>query len=420
MIQKTVIWETPYTLFEKTKNIKNIHRIIKSRFWVLLCHRYSKGFISCCFFLFLYMLYKNKKPTFMKIFSKSKFNKSLIKSISPFLKTYNPTFYLPSSIPMMLMNEVKLSKNKKILFTKEKLQMQDKGEINLEWYPKDYKSMNTPIVVFLLGITGNSKNRYAKEYAEIVNKNKWRFVIINKRGFDFSNLKTGIFVRKNEIKDFYDVILDLKKRFKCSLFLCGVSAGANYGTKLIGFYNKIPVNGYMSISNPFNFTKTSFSYKWNFFGSLISFLIIQNYKKLYHFHIKNNRVKNKINMKNYLENLNLKIKESKNDLWKMDKDVISKLYGYDNVYEYYYEMSCEKEIKNINIPTLFLNNAEDPICLKEVIPIDEIIKNKNCISLVTERGGHIEYLSDWDQKWWAFELSMYYFKYLHNIQKNTF
>ena len=355
----------------------------------------------------------------MKIYSKTKFNKNLIKNLTPFLKTYNPTFYCPSSVPMMLMNEISFTREKNMKFIKKKLIMSDKGEINLELFPVNFEDMKTPIVVFLLGITGNSKDRYVKEYAFIVKKQGWRIVIVNKRGFDFNILKTGDFVKKNEIKDFYDTCVFLKNEYKVNLYLCGVSAGANYGTKLIGKYNKIPLNGYMSISNPFNFTKTSFSYKWSFFGKLVSYLIIRNYKKLYHFHTKNDHVVNKINFDHNLETLNILIKENKNDLWKIDKEVISKLYGYDSVYEYYYEMSCEREIKNIKIPTLFLNNAEDPICFKEVIPIDDIFRNKNCVGLITERGGHIEYLSDWDQKWWGFELSMFFFKYLENVHNNT-
>ncbi len=51
--------------------------------------------------------------------------------------------------------------------------------------PKD-----TPLVIFLVGIFGASNESYAREIARMVAKKKWKMVIINRRGWNFSPLSS--------------------------------------------------------------------------------------------------------------------------------------------------------------------------------------------------------------------------------------
>ena len=57
-------------------------------------------------------------------------------------------------------------------------------------------------------------------------------------------------------------------------------------------------------------------------------------------------------------------------MWWLDKYVTTKFSGHESVLDYYYDLSCEHLLSNIKIPSLFLNNNEDPISIKENIPID--------------------------------------------------
>ena len=49
----------------------------------------------------------------------------------------------------------------------------------------------------------------------------------------------------------------------------------------------------------------------------------------------------------------------------------------------YYNCSSINVIKNIQVPTLFIQSLDDPICIKEMIPYDAINKNRNCMLLIT-------------------------------------
>ena len=57
-------------------------------------------------------------------------------------------------------------------------------------------------------------------------------------------------------------------------------------------------------------------------------------------------------------------------MWNIDKYVTARFSGDKHILDYYYRNSCEHVLKEINIPSLFLNNTEDPICYKENIPLD--------------------------------------------------
>ena len=113
--------------------------------------------------------------------------------------------------------------------------------------------------------------------------------------------------------------------------------------------------------------------------------------------------------------------DKKHTTWKMDKYFISKINGVESIYEYYYHVSSEHVIERIKVPTLCLNTTEDPICLKENIPIEKLFINENIITLITQRGGHIEYLSGKNNDWFGFQLGLHYFKFFESqkMQKKS-
>ena len=57
--------------------------------------------------------------------------------------------------------------------------------------------------------------------------------------------------------------------------------------------------------------------------------------------------------------------------------------GYRNAEHYYYEVSSFYAIKDIAVPTLFIHSLDDPVCIKECIPFDDIKENPNCMMIVT-------------------------------------
>ena len=46
----------------------------------------------------------------------------------------------------------------------------------------------TPVIIFLVGIFGASRASYARQMALLTAQKKWKFVIINRRGWNFNPL----------------------------------------------------------------------------------------------------------------------------------------------------------------------------------------------------------------------------------------
>ena len=85
--------------------------------------------------------------------------------------------------------------------------------------------------------------------------------------------------------------------------------------------------------------------------------------------------------------------------------------GFRDLKKFYKDVSCCHYMEQIKIPTLFIHSLEDPVCVKECIPFEKIVENENCILVLTQRGGHIEYLSGNKAERWAYIPALEYLNY---------
>lgn len=59
--------------------------------------------------------------------------------------------------------------------------------------------------------------------------------------------------------------------YNCKIYLVGVSAGSCYGARILGQYGRaIPVEAYISISNPYSFSQACYQLEKSLFGRAIS------------------------------------------------------------------------------------------------------------------------------------------------------
>lgn len=297
--------------------------------------------------------------------------------------------------------------------------MSDGGELSLDWFPLNYNNFpkETPIIAFLVGSFGTSEDAYSKELCLMIQKKNWRMVILNRRGWDLQPLKNEKFIHQDELQDFYEALLELKKIYDSRIFLIGVSAGSSHGSRLIAKYGrKLPIDAFVSISNPFNVAKLTFQQQYSYMGAYVSKFLCNGYRKIYEYHLNNPHFQNLIS-KNKVESLDKVLREC-DQIIDIDDQITRKIRGFDHVLDYYHEFSCDHVLQDIQTPSLFINNLEDPVCYKENIPINLLYKNPNIITLISERGGHVEYLSGREETWWAFETALNYFEFFLEEQES--
>lgn len=83
------------------------------------------------------------------------------------------------------------------------------------------------------------------------------------------------------------------------------------------------------------------------------------------------------------------IKDHYEHVREYDELVSRRLHGYKDLDAFYDAQSCKHVIKNITVPTFFLNALDDPVASAEVIPYYEIANNPNTVLITTARGGHL-------------------------------
>lgn len=71
-------------------------------------------------------------------------------------------------------------------------------------------------------------------------------------------MKSNNFLHDEELTDFVHAIHFIKKNYKGRIYLGGLSAGAAFATRICSDYD-LPIEGLISISNPFNFGALKFN-----------------------------------------------------------------------------------------------------------------------------------------------------------------
>jgi predicted alpha/beta-fold hydrolase len=86
--------------------------------------------------------------------------------------------------------------------------------------------------------------------------------------------------------------------------------------------------------------------------------------------------------------------------------------GYTDPKSFYDSISCRSHLKDIRIPTLIIHSLDDPICIKEQIPLNDIADNHNLMLCLTKQGGHIEWLTGGvNPKRWAYKPTIEFLLY---------
>ena len=70
---------------------------------------------------------------------------------------------------------------------------------------------------------------------------------------------------------------------------------------------------------------------------------------------------------------------------------VSKQFGYASCEDYYQDGCLDAKIQNIQVPTLFLNAADDMFSPETSFPIEKIKSNPYTALVKTNYGGHISF-----------------------------
>jgi len=318
-----------------------------------------------------------------------------VRSIVEQCKTMHSTFwplplstgpYLQTIVPSFIREDIEIP------YTREYLKLSDGGTVALDWWTNGVKSKKSTIILVCPGLTGTTKTKYIAQSANylmnsLIEKHdatkQLSIVVFNYRGNAGAPLTAPRSYNGSDTEDLREVVNHLNENYSDSVLLSvGYSLGSNILTKYIGEEGEnCKIHSAISISNPFNFNKsTTYWNGWKFeylLGSHLARFLKQNLLP----HIE------------FFQNAGFKISKEEilscRTVQEFDERFTIVVGGWNSVEEYYDCASSEQFLKDIRIPVLFINAEDDPLSPGDVAPMEEFKKNPNLILVQTSKGGHI-------------------------------
>ncbi|RED44928.1 YheT family hydrolase [Seonamhaeicola aphaedonensis] len=264
---------------------------------------------------------------------------------------------------------------------RERIILSDGDFLDLDW---SYSMQKTDKLVILLhGLEGDSKRPYMLGAAKHFNNNNIDTVSVNFRGCSGEdNLKLRSY-HSGATEDLYEVVQNIiSTKSYASIYLKGISLGANMILKFLGEGNSLPteIKAAVCISVPCDLN-----------GSCIELHKIKNLPYAVRFlnHLKG-RLKTKL--EKYPETIPKEVLNTIKTLRDFDNVYTSKVHGFKDASDYYQKCSGLQFIPNIKIPTLIINALNDSFLSPECYPVKEAKEQSNIFLEMPTHGGHVAFI----------------------------
>jgi hypothetical protein len=293
--------------------------------------------------------------------------------------TYKPPFLLGNNHLQTILPTL-FRKVKGVEYIRERIETPDRDFIDLDISPAG----SDRAVVLSHGLEGKSGRAYMMGMAKAFNRRGWNGVSFNFRGCSGEMNSTSATYHSGRTEDLHTVIQYLIniKKYK-SITLVGFSLGANLTLKYAGEMGKsIPaeVKCAVGISAPCDLISSS---------------------------VEIHKIKNIIYSKRFLSTLVEKMKKKEHlhphgitrdyksikTLKDFDDKFTAPLNGFIDAMDYWRRCSSAKYIGGTAIPALILSAKDDPILGEECFPYDIAEANENVFLEVTEKGGHMGFIT---------------------------
>uniref|UniRef100_A0A336M7Q7 CSON011682 protein n=1 Tax=Culicoides sonorensis TaxID=179676 RepID=A0A336M7Q7_CULSO len=282
----------------------------------------------------------------------------LIKNVPEIEMKFWPTFWcVESRAQTVFASILRASVLSNIDYRRELFTMKDGGEVALDWLETNCTS-DSPIIVILPGLTGESQAEYIKCLVMSANRVGIRTVVFNQRGLGGVALKTPRMYCAAKCEDLCEVLDHVRAlNPHVKMGATGISMGGlilgNYLAKHADEAEKILTSAKI-ISAP-----------WNVFKGCDSI------------------------QKPYLNNM-LGRHLADSLCRTVDQYEILK-----NVDHYYTEATMHDKLHSIKVPLLCLSAADDPFQPLDALPLQDAETSSHVCFIVTARGGHIAFLEGW-------------------------
>ena len=265
---------------------------------------------------------------------------------------------------------------------RERITLRDDDFIDLDWSYGE--NLSKSVVILLHGMEGHGQRPYITGPALLFNENNIDAICVNFRccsgelNRKYSSYHSGM---SEDLDDVVKHVVSLNKYD--SIFIKGISLGANMLLKYLGEGNSIPpqVKGGMAVSAPCDLSGSAkalhklinLPYQINFLWGLL--------KRL------------KLKQKQFPDLISKSQIRSIFTLNDFEEVYTSRAHGFKNAQDYYNKASSLQFLKTIKIPVLVLNALNDSFLSKDCYPYKEAEENPFLYLETPAKGGHVGFVS---------------------------
>lgn len=249
-------------------------------------------------------------------------------------------------------------------------------------------SPNQPVVLVLHGLEGSFDSFYAKRMMNKIHQQGWVAVLMHFRGCGKKPNRKAQSYHSGQTSDVTEFVEHLKQNFpNHPLFAVGFSLGGNVLAKYLGEQPESGIDGAVVISAPLDL-------------SICAKAIGSGFSKVYQKYLVD-RLKNSTHEKiDFLQGaepipLDKQVLDTIKTLPEFDQLLTAPINGFDSAEDYYQRCSGNQFLKSITTPTLIIHAKDDPFMTEAVIPDNEMMSSTVQFEL-SERGGHVGFLSGWN------------------------
>ena len=315
------------------------------------------------------------------------------------LKTpFRPKVWMSHSYIQTLIGYFK-SPTKETTFTREYIQMIDKGIVALDWLDNSKFKVrkSSPIIVIFPRLTGDALS--VSHICLMAAQKGFRTVVLNSRGHGSSYLSTPKLTSPGDPTDARQALCYISQKYpKVNIIGVGIGAGCALMFSYLGEYGSSSLLKAAVCVSPSYDNNDSLSDNIPKFYEL---LLLCSLKKMIMNHAKS--LEKVINIRDTLKTWSLK---------EFELQVYCKMYGLDTFQTFWEENDPMRDVDDIAVPVLCINSLDDPVIVKDNISLDLFQFYPNLLLVTLEKGGHCGFVENLSGVSWADRLVT---EYIENV-----
>uniref|UniRef100_A0A336M4K4 CSON011682 protein n=1 Tax=Culicoides sonorensis TaxID=179676 RepID=A0A336M4K4_CULSO len=305
----------------------------------------------------------------------------LIKNVPEIEMKFWPTFWcVESRAQTVFASILRASVLSNIDYRRELFTMKDGGEVALDWLETNCTS-DSPIIVILPGLTGESQAEYIKCLVMSANRVGIRTVVFNQRGLGGVALKTPRMYCAAKCEDLCEVLDHVRAlNPHVKMGATGISMGGlilgNYLAKHADEAEKILTSAKI-ISAPWNVFKGCDSIQKPYLNNMLGRHLADSLcRTVDQYEILKSK-EHDWDMSQVLQSKTIK---------EFDSHFTAKHFGFKDVDHYYTEATMHDKLHSIKVPLLCLSAADDPFQPLDALPLQDAETSSHVCFIVTARG----------------------------------